>query len=197
MLNSKKKIFRISFMFMTVLCSACGGTAGSGEVSEKNDLDKSGKASAVMEGTVEIDENLPDRDIVIPEYLMKAYESTSGQTEPSGENMYHMTGEEQAGAAREIAEQIEDSINQVLTDKDFYPDIVGISVNPECTEFNVTFSGRELSLYENTLRVSLCIVGDRFQLYQGKGEDELLTVVNYIDADSGEIFSTMNSREIE
>ena len=191
MLNSKEAVFIISFMFMVALCSACGGKT------EKDHLDESGKTSAVMEGVVEIAENLPDRDIVIPEYLMKDYERASGQTEPSGENMYHMTGEEQAMAAREIAEQIEDGINQVLADKDFYPNIVGISVNPECAEFNVSFSGRELNLYENTLRVSLCIVGDRFQLYQGKGEDELLTVVNYIDADSGEIFSTMNSREIE
>lgn len=29
-------------------------------------------------------------------------------------------------------------------------------------------SSRELSLYENVLHMSLCIVGDRFQLYQGK-----------------------------
>ena len=63
--------------------------------------------------------------------------------------------------------------------------VTGISVNPECTEFNVTLSGRELNLYENVLPVSLCIVGDKFQLYQGKLESELMTVLNYIDEDSG------------
>ena len=58
-------------------------------------------------------------------------------------------------------------------------------------------SSRELSLYENVLHMSLCIVGDRFQLYQGKREGELMTVVNYIDENTGEIFNTINSREIE
>ena len=66
------------------------------------------------------------------------------------------------------AAQIEDRINQVLADQEFYPNVTGISVNPECTEFNVMLSSRELSLYENVLHMSLCIVGDRFQLYQGK-----------------------------
>ena len=99
--------------------------------------------------------------------------------------------------ARQAAAQIGDSINQVLTDKEYYPNVTGISVNPECTEFNVTFSGRDLSLYENVLHMSLCIVGDRFQLYQGKQENELMTVVNYVDADSGEIFNTVNSKEIQ
>lgn len=45
--------------------------------------------------------------------------------------------------------------------------------------------------------MSLCIVGDRFQLYQGKQENELMTVVNYIDGDSGEIFNSVNSQEIK
>ena len=85
----------------------------------------------------------------------------------------------------------------MLTDKDYYPNITGISVNPECTEFNVTLSGRETSLYENVLPLSLCIVGDKFQLYQGKSEDELMTVVNYIDGNTGEIFVTTNSEDIE
>ena len=96
-----------------------------------------------------------------------------------------------------MAAQIEDSINQVLADKEYYPNVTGISVNPECTEFNVTFSSKNLSLYENVLHMSLCIVGDKFQLYQGKQEGELMTVVNYIEVDSGEVFNTITSKEIK
>ena len=184
MSNVKKKLFIILLLLAVALCMACGERTESKDTLAQEET--ADGLSAVMEGTIDVADDLPERDIKIPDHLTEESEGTG--SEGGEESVYHMTGEEQAGAAREIAEQIEDSINQVLADKDFYP---------ECTEFNVTFSGRELSLYENTLRVSLCIVGDRFQLYQGKGEDELLTVVNYIDADSGEIFSTMNSREIE
>lgn len=189
-----KRIMRITLLTAGVmLCTACGGKAEE-------------SAAPVMEGTIEVEEDLPDRDITVPDYLKgeeeaadeeAAGEEDSGSEEIGEEPVYHLSGEEQTEKARQVAAQIEDSINQVLTDKEFYPNITGISVNPECTEFNVTFSGRDLSLYENVLPMSLCIVGNRFQLYQGKLEEELMTVVNYIDEGSGEVFSTTNSGEIE
>lgn len=124
----------------------------------------------------------------MPEYL-------KGENEE--DSVYHLSGEEQTEMARQVAGQIEDSISQVLADKEYYPNVTGISVNPKCTEFNVSFSSRNISLYENVLHMSLCIVGDRFQLYQGKQADELMTVVNYIDEDSGEIFNTISSKDLK
>lgn len=180
MCSLKNKASVLLLIFGIMLCSACGDGDGADE------------AGVVLEGSIEVVEGLPDRDIKVPDYLGENEEELSAK-----EPVHHLSGEEQTEKARQVAAQIEDSINQVLADKDFYPNVTGISVNPECTEFNVTFSGRELSLYENVLPVSLCIVGDKFQLYQGKLESELMTVVNYIDEDSGEIFNTINSREIE
>lgn len=190
MCSLKNKASVLLLIFGIMFCSACG------------DGDEADEAGVVLEGSIEVAEDLPDRDIKVPDYLMEGNErnpdEASSDLEENGEGpVCHLSGEEQTEKARQIAAQIEDSINQVLADKDFYPNITGISVNPECTEFNVTFSGRGLSLYENVLPVSLCIVGDKFQLYQGKLESELMTVVNYIDEDSGEIFNTINSREIE
>lgn len=178
MRNRKKKLTVLLLVFGMLFCVACG-----------SEEDETG---AVMEGSIEVATELPDRDIRIPDY-MGENEEGAGEEEP----VYHLSGEEQTEKARQVAAQIEDSINQVLADKDFYPNVTAISVNPECTEFNVTFSSRELSLYENVLHMSLCIVGNRFQLYQGKQESDLMTVVNYIDESSGEIFNTINSQEIE
>lgn len=188
--SKKKKMSVLLFVLGGMLCTACGRT------------ERADETDAVMEGSIEIAEALPDRDIKVPEYLMEGNEQNSNEEnsnpeERTEEPVYHLSGEEQAEKAREVAAQIEDSINQVLADKEFYPNVTGISVNPECTEFNVMLSGRELSLYENVLHMSLCIVGDRFQLYQGKQESELMTVVNYIDESTGEVFNTINSREID
>lgn len=203
MCSIKKKIPILLLLAGVMLCSACGGKEGAGENAEK----AADGTEAVMEGSIEVAEDLPDRDIKVPDYLKgeneeklsaeSFSENDIGQEESEEEPVYHLSGEEQTEMARQVAAQIGDSINQVLSDKDYYPNVTGISVNPECTEFNVTFSGRDLSLYENVLHMSLCIVGDRFQLYQGKQEDELMTVVNYIDSDSGEIFNTINSKEIQ
>lgn len=214
MFHIKKKMLITLVVSGIILCTACAGKEGteSGEGKDGDAGTASEGASAVMEGAIEVAQDLPDRDIRVPEYLKgeteekpggeKADEGNSNEENPDqekkgGDSVYHLSGEEQAENARRVAAQIEDSINQVLADKDYYPHITGISVNPECTEFNVTFSGRELSLYENVLPMSLGIVGNRFQLYQGKQEEELLTVVNYIDGGSGEIFNTFNSKEIE
>lgn len=184
-----KKILITLLMSGVMLCTACAekSKTESGGIKDENIQEGSDGESPVMEGSIEVIENLPDRDVTVPEYLK----------EEMDDSVFHLSGEEQTENARQVAAQIEDSINQVLADKDYYPNITGISVNSECTEFNVTFSGREISLYENVLPMSLCIAGDRFQLYQGKQKGELLTVVNYIDADSGEIFNTINSKEIE
>lgn len=208
MLNKKGKMLIGLFVFCMFFFTAC---AEKSEV--ESGVSKDGnETSPVMEGSIEVIETLPDRDIMVPEYLQGEreeelnkeknseedfIEENPDQETGSDEIVYHLSGEEQTENARQVAAQIEDSINQVLADKDYYPNITGISVNPECTEFNVTFSSRVLSLYENVLPMSLCIVGDRFQLYQGKQEDELLTVVYYIDVDSGEVFNTFNSKEIE
>ena len=209
MMNKKKKIAFTLLMSGMILCTACAGKTetGSNAAKDGNTQQAADGTAPVMEGSIEVAENLPDRDIKVPEYLMGETEEKLNHENPDEEDLsqekgdegtvYHLSGEEQTEMAHQVALQIEDSINQVLADKDFYPNVTGISVNPECTEFNVTFSTRELSLYESVLPMSLCIVGDRFQLYQGKQEEELMTVVNYIDADSGEIFKVINSNEIE
>ena len=190
MRNKKRKISVLLLVVGVTFCAACGGE------------ERADETGAAMEGAIEVAEDLPDRDVKVPDYLTEGDEQGSNEEnsdleEGIEEPVYHLSGEEQAEKARQVAAQIEDSINQVLADKEFYPNVTGISVNPECTEFNVMLSSRELSLYENVLHMSLCIVGDRFQLYQGKREGELMTVVNYIDENTGEIFNTINSREIE
>lgn len=193
MKTKKGKLLAAAFLLGMLLCVGCGSEAENNRTEEEAAGETAKEPSAEMAGSIELKEDLPDRDIQIPDYLKDA--DSAEQTEE--ETVLHLSGEEQAEQARRIAEHIEDSISQVLADKDFYPNITDISVNSECTEFNVTFSSREISLYENVLPMSLCIVGDKFQLYQGKTEDELMTVVNYIDKNNGEVFGTTNSADIE
>lgn len=195
MKTEKGKLLAAAFLLGALLCVGCGSEAQNGRTEEEAAGETVKEPSAEMAGSIELKEDLPDRDIQIPDYLKDS--ESEEQTEGGEETVLHLSGEEQAEQARRIAEHIEDSISQVLADKDFYPNITDISVNSECTEFNVTFSSREISLYENVLPMSLCIVGDKFQLYQGKAEDELMTVVNYIDENSGEVFGTTNSADIE
>lgn len=108
---------------------------------------------------------------------------------------YKLSEQQQTDIVALLTTQIEDSIAQVLADKQYYPSITDIMYNHDCTEFNVIFSDIP-SLYETTLRMSLYIAGDKLQLYLGKPAEELLTVVNYIDASTGEVFFTGSSADI-
>ncbi len=183
----KGNLLAAALVLAALVCAGCGRETEERIIAEfAEDIPE--KPSSVIEGDIELKEDLQDRYIAVPDYL------EDGDT---GETIRHLSGEEQTEEAGQIADHIKESVNQVLTDKDFYPHITGISVNPECTEFNVTLSSREVNLYENVLPMSLCIVGNKFQLYQGKDKDELMTVVNYIDGSNGEVFATANSKDIE
>lgn len=189
----KGNLLAAVLVLAALFCAGCGREAEERIIADfAEDIPE--KPSSVIEGDIELKENLQDRYIAVPEYLE---DDDTEQTQKGGETIRHLSGEEQTKEAGQIADHIKESVNQVLTDKDFYPHITGISVNPECTEFNVTLSSREVSLYENVLPMSLCIVGNKFQLYQGKDKDELMTVVNYIDGSNGEVFATANSKDIE
>lgn len=194
-MKTKKKYIAI-FMFILICCTGCGTSET--ESAEETREETVSPSPPTMEGTIETAENLPEKDITVPDYLKgEETEAFPAEEETDGDTVYHLTGEEQAEAAAQVASEIESSINEVLSNKDFYPHITGISVDEGCTEFNVTFTGRDISLYENTLQMSLCMVGNKFQLYQGKSEEELMTVVNYIDSSTGEVFFTAHSNDIQ
>ena len=126
MCNKKKKMSVLLLGLGITFCSACGGE-------ERTD-----KTGPVMEGSIEVEADLPDRDIKVPDYLMEGEEQNSNEEsnsdlkEGAEEPVYHLSGEEQSEKARQVAAQIEDSVNQVLADKEFYPNVAGISVNSAC-----------------------------------------------------------------
>lgn len=200
---NKLKIFLLLILvFIIIICTGCG----SERPSAPSDGDDSSEISPVteespppaLEGTLAETPQFPDGSLNVPDYLQgDETENFSIIEETDNAVTYELSGEERSEAAAQIGLQIEESINQVLSDKEHYPGITGVSVNEDCTEFNVTFSGVSLSLYESTLPMSLYIVGNKFQLYQGTPEEELLTTVNYIDESTGEIFFTGTSLEMQ
>lgn len=133
-------------------------------------------------------------ELTVPSYLQGEEAASFSVVEETEDSItYHLTKEQQSEAASLLAEQFKDSIDQVLADKEFYPHITGISINQNPTVIDVFFSGTQLNTYETTLRMSLYIAADKLQLYHGIAADEILTTVNYIDKDTGEIFSSGDS----
>lgn len=156
-----------------------------------------GEIIAVFEDEPEKEDIIPINELIVPSYL-NGDETEDFSIAEEGEDSvtYHLDEVQQAEAVDQVSSQLKDSVNQVLADKDFYPNITKISVSKNYSVFDVTFSGTEINTYETTLRMSLYIAGDKLQLYQGVPEDKLLTTVNYIDGETGEVFSTGDSSNL-
>lgn len=135
--------------------------------------------------------------LTVPSYLIGSETDLFTVTEEQEAfTTYELTEEQQTETAALVRAQLKDSIDQVLTDATYYPNITNITYDEGCTTFNVFFSSTELNIYETTLRMSLYMAGDKLQLYQKGSSSELLTVVNYIDHTTQEIFSTGSSDEL-
>jgi len=94
----------------------------------------------------------------------------------------------------ETAEAIASSLDEVLNNKEYYPDINKITVCDDASIFNVHFSSADINVYETALRMSLYFVGME---YQSQAGIEPYVEVNYIDDSTGKAFSRGNSSEIE
>lgn len=139
----------------------------------------------------------PQSEIIVPFYLEGTEtDALSVVSRQEDSTTYQLTRQQQEATVSLLMEQTEDSIAQVLTDKQYYPSITDITYNQDFTSFDVVFTSANPSLYETTLRMSLYITGNKLQLYLGRPAEEILTVVNYIDGSTGEVFSTGTSEDI-
>lgn len=190
---SMKRQIQIQITIFTIFILACAGCT----VSTPEDKKPEQETQAVLEGELARADNFHGGSLTVPAYLQGSETDGFLVVEETEDYItYQMDESQQTQAVDRMALNIRESINQVLADREFYPDITGISVNEDCTEFNVSFSGTDLNIYETTLRMSLYIAGEKYQLYQGKNKDELLTTVNYIDGATGELISTGNSKDL-
>ena len=150
-----------------------------------------------MENNIATTQKLQGGFITVPSYLQgEETKALSPVEESDNETTYELDGQQQTTLVQQTADQIQDSISEVLSDQTYYPHIIKISVNEDCSEFEVTFSSTELTIYETTLRMSLYLAGNKYQLYTGVPSDKLFTAVHYIDNITGEIFITGDSTEL-
>lgn len=191
----KNKKLTILTILITIPLSftGCANKEANADVSASAD----GEIIAVFEDEPEKEDIIPINELIVPSYLNGAETEDFSIAEEGEDSVtYHLDEVQQAEAVDQVSSQLKDSVNQVLADKDFYPNITKISVSKNYSVFDVTFSGTEINTYETTLRMSLYIAGDKLQLYQGVPEDKLLTTVNYIDGETGEVFSTGDSSNL-
>lgn len=187
MYGMKTNTMMLQSALIIIALSFTGCTGPKADISETASM-------PMEETTVSI---TPQSEIIVPSYLEGTEtDALSVVSRQEDSTTYQLTRQQQEATVSLLMEQTEDSIAQVLTDKQYYPSITDITYNQDFTSFDVVFTSANPSLYETTLRMSLYITGNKLQLYLGRPAEEILTVVNYIDGSTGEVFSTGTSEDI-
>lgn len=186
----KKSLFLLTLSFCA-LCGCTDGTADTAELSEPVE-------SAPMIQEVN---TLPDAEIIIPsalagdeisEYVTE--KSTVEETLPTDNTVkISLTGEERTKIVNDISTEISEKIKIILDDEDYYPDIVSITPNSDCTEFTIALKNGVMNTYESMLVMSFYMIGDKYQIYSGIPTEMVKTVVKFVNDETGEIISETNS----
>lgn len=152
------------------------------------------------ESMIEEVSDLPDAQIKIPAALadeetvenpLSSDDTTQADTLPHGtidsDNTitYQLDGETRTQLINDLAAEIQSSIDTILADKEYYPNISDIRVNSDCTEFIISMTADEPNLYEASLMMSFYTVGDRYQIYNGVPAENAKTTVIYINEETG------------
>lgn len=219
MQSMKKQLLLESTAFI-LSCAFCFLTACGSDAASSADADPETRGTMIEEV-----ENLPDATIKIPAPLVGDEltdalgdpddqavpddQAASDPGEPSDENSRYgqpdednnftldLTGEARTQILHDLAAEIQDSIDTVLADKYYYPNISDILVNGDCTEFTICLTTDAPNIYESMLMLSFYTVGDRYQIYNGVPMEDARTTVIYINVNTGAELARTDSTSVE
>lgn len=110
---------------------------------------------------------------------------------------YSLSGDQRTALVNELSAEITQSIQTILDNDDYYPDIVSITPNEDGTTFTIALADGQMNTYESMLVMSFYTVGNKYQLYKGIPADKVKTTVIYINDSTGEIISQTDSTSMD
>lgn len=170
--------------------------AGCGADQTSESTSSSDPASIIQEV-----QSLPDAEIKIPNALTGTEiteENAVLITEETEESTstYSISGEERTNIVNGISQDVVDGINNILENKEQYSNIVSITPNEDCTEFTIAVKNGEINIYESMLIMSFYTMGDKYQIYNGVPQEEVKTIVRYVNDSTGEVIVESDSTQM-
>ena len=188
-----KLLIYLCLMFLLTGCTA----------NNKSETSSSDPASIIQEV-----QSLPDAEINIPNALVgneiteenavlvtKADKETNVEA-PDNTSTYAISGEERTNIVNGLSQDVVDGINNILSNKEQYSNIVSITPNEDCTEFTISVKNGEINIYESMLIMSFYTMGDKYQIYNGVPQDEVKTIVRYVNDSTGEVIVESDSTQM-
>ena len=101
--------------------------------------------------------------------------------------------EETTSVEADSGNALADSIQTILDDKEYYPDITSIEVTSDYTLFTITLESDDMNTYESMLVMSFYTAGNEQQIAAGVSPQDAKTTVRYINGSTNEIISETDS----
>lgn len=183
-----KKIITITSLSI-LLCSGCSPTQQ--------------EQAPVTPEVIEIrTEKKSDATITIPSILIgdELSQIPAGDTvteNDDGTVTYSLKGEELDGILKEISENILSSIQDILDNDEYYPNITAITPSDNYATFTISLADGQMNMYESMLVMSFYTIGNRYQIYNGVPAEEAVTTVIYINAADESVISKTDSTSVE
>lgn len=175
-----------------LLCSGCSPTRQAPVTPEKISVDLSEKQ----------DRKQSDADITIPSILIgdeitQIRPDGAATDNGDGTVTYSLKGDEIDSILHQISVNISESIQDILDNDDYYPNITAITYNADYTSFTISLSDGQMSMYESMLVMSFYTIGNRYQIYNGVPPEQAVTTVTYINAADDTVVSKTDSTSVE
>ena len=189
----RKKIMAILLMATLALSlTACGKK-------EERDSESKKKTEESSDGdTLKADKKLLSVEVTLPASLVEDSEITLDEEAQNagvkeiiknddGSVTMKMSKDAHKKLLDEIKTGINESIDEILSEKENYPSFESITYDDDVTTFTVSVDASAYGGFQSFAALALYIEGNYYQALNAVPEDQLKTIVNFVDRDTGEI----------
>lgn len=203
-----KKTLSLALAFiLAISLVACGSTgASSDESAPVNSPATSGNSESAKNESqkIEAEEGIFNVVVTLPADLVG--ETTQEKLDAEQNDHFHkatlnadgsvsieMSKKQHKALMEELAANIDKSLSEMVGSED-YPDITDIKSEEDYTHFIVTTKNTDLSLTESASVIGFYIYGGMYSAFNGS--DDTTVIVDFVNADSGEIIATADSSQL-
>lgn len=155
--------------------------------------------------TIEVDENLLTVELTIPadyvgettqeelDAIAKENDFKSITLNEDGSATYVMTKGQHKELMSEMTNEFNSSLAEMVGSED-YPNFTNIEANSDFTEFTITTTSTELGFNESFSVIAFYMYGGMYNAFNGTPVDNVH--VDFVNAESGEIISSSDSKDM-
>jgi len=196
----RKKLFIILMAgAISLSFNACGNESRNTSTSQAS------TSSSTEETGLKADKNLLSVEVTIPANLIG--DNETALTEESkeagikeitknddGSITMKMTKDAHRKLLDDLKSSVDDTINEMVTDKENYPSYDSITYNDDLTEFDVNVDSSIYGGFDSLAAAfTFYLQGNIYQSLNAVSSDKIKTIVNFIDKDTGDIIESGDS----